>query len=60
MPVARTTVTLLAKDDQREVDLMDIRSLGGVLDSVLSITITLTCVWGAFVVSRFALSVVFR
>ena len=39
---------------------MDIRSLGGVLDSVLSFTITLTCVWGALVVNFYALSVVFR
>lgn len=39
---------------------MDIRSLDGALDAVLHITITLLCVLGTFVVSCYALSVIFR
>lgn len=39
---------------------MDIRGLERALDMVLSITITLTCIVGTFVLTRYALSVVFR
>lgn len=39
---------------------MDIRTVDEALDAVLRITITLICVFGTFVVSCYALSVVFR
>lgn len=39
---------------------MDIRGLNWALDSVLSTAITLTCVLGTFLVSRYALLVAFR
>jgi hypothetical protein len=39
---------------------MDIRGLARALDAVLSVAITLMCVVGTFVLTRYALSVVFR
>ncbi len=38
---------------------MGIRSLDGALDAVLTITITLICVLATFIVSCYALSVIF-
>lgn len=39
---------------------MDTHGLARTLDRVLTVTLTLTCVMGAFVLSCYALSVVFR
>ena len=39
---------------------MDIRGTDGALDAILRITITLMCVLGTFVVSCYALSVIFQ
>jgi len=39
---------------------VEIRRLGGELDVVLRVTIRVVCAVGTFLVSRYALSVVFR